>query len=95
MTPCRCKKSLRVGDSCLMCGRIKLWVAEIRKNPCGKVEYAIQFVGHDEGKDATWRETATVRTARKAIKSAVKLHNAPAEARRSSSIQPDVRAGGQ
>ena len=52
----------------------KEWVAEIRKHPGGKVEYAIQFVGQDEGKDATWRETATVRTARKAIKSAVKLH---------------------
>jgi hypothetical protein len=52
----------------------KVWVAEIQKHPGGRVEYAIQFVGRDEGKMAAWIETATVRTARKAIKAAVKSY---------------------
>jgi hypothetical protein len=52
----------------------KKWVAEIRKHPCGRVEFAVQFVGQDEGKDAMWRETATMRTARKHIKRDVKQH---------------------
>jgi hypothetical protein len=46
----------------------KVWVAEIRNHPGGKVEYAVQFVGQDEDKPACWIQTATVRTARKAIK---------------------------
>ena len=53
------------------------WVGEIRKHP-GKaprrVEYAVQFVGQDEGKAAEWHEAKTVATARKAIKDAVKAY---------------------
>jgi len=52
----------------------KAWVAEIRKHPDGRVEWALQFVGKDEGRKATWRWTKDVRAARKAIKSAIKLH---------------------
>jgi len=50
----------------------KVYVAEIRRPPFGLAEYRIAFVGKDEGRPAPWRKTATVRTARKAIKSAVK-----------------------
>ncbi|MFH1558276.1 MAG: hypothetical protein ABII76_26020, partial [Pseudomonadota bacterium] len=50
------------------------YVAEIREHPDGRVEYAIQFVGRDEGKEPTWLKTASVRSARKAIKKAIREH---------------------
>ncbi len=62
---------IRLSDNLL---RPEKWVAEINKHPTGRVEWAIQFVGQDERNPATWRDTATIRTARKAIKSAIKLH---------------------
>ena len=53
----------------------KVYVAEIREPPFGLfglVEYRIAFVGQDEGRQVPWRKTTTVRTARKAIKAAVR-----------------------
>jgi hypothetical protein len=50
----------------------KAWVAEIHEYAEGTVRYAVQFVGQDEGKAPTWRQAATVRAARKAIKTACK-----------------------
>jgi len=52
--------------------RPKKWVSEIRKYPDGRVEYAVQFVGIDEGSEPTWHNAATVSEARKSIKAKVK-----------------------
>ena len=50
----------------------QVYVAEIRKWRDEFVEYAVQFVGRDEGKLCTWHEAASVREARAAVQAAVK-----------------------
>jgi hypothetical protein len=48
----------------------KVYVAEIRQHSDGRVDWAIQFV--NDAQPTLWRETKSVRTARKAIKAAVR-----------------------
>ena len=50
----------------------QVYVAEIRKWRDGFVEWTVQFVGRDEGKMCVWKEAASVREARAAVKAAVK-----------------------
>ena len=58
-------KVTRSSDNLL---RPEKWVSEIHQYPDGHVEYAVQFVGRDEGVPAIWHSVKTVREARKAIK---------------------------
>ena len=61
-------KVIRLSDNLL---DPKEWVAEIRTTN-GKTEWAVQFVGRDEGRDAVWRHSPSVASARKAVAAAVK-----------------------
>lgn len=60
---------IRLSDNLL---RPEKWVAEIHHHPDGKVEYAVQFVGRDEGTEPIWHNSKTIRDARKAIKSEIR-----------------------
>lgn len=50
----------------------RVYVAEIRKHPDGRVVWAAQFGGRDEDAPPTWAEVGSVQAARKAIDDAVR-----------------------